>query len=343
MKRNDPLAELMAEAPEVFEIAPGLSASEMRAVYFDFDALREPPYRLFRLDEQGYRYYYRYMEVDGKQKAVLYPSVTTLLRQTTPTSPFLIQWMVENGSAATEKRDMAAAYGTFMHIQFERLLILRQIDLDKMAAVLRDYMEQENIPDKYYFEWLPRIRKDILAFAQFVQDYKVKPLAVEISLVSELGFAGCIDLPCEMTIKDETFSAIIDFKSGRNGFYEDYELQLGLYRDMWNENFPDCPIHRIFNFAPKDWRKSPTYTLKEQTEAASLAMLPHLIEIAKIKDDKRDKDVTYCDGIVNLDGDLSGHFHTISLCELLTTKHAGEQEVETPEAKPEAETLFDAE
>lgn len=328
---NNPLAELMAGEPTPVEVAPGLTAQEMRAIYFDADALREPPYRLYRLDEQGYRYYYR---IEG-DRAVLYPSVTTLLRQTTPTSPFLIKWMVENGDAATEKRDMAAAYGTFMHIQFERLIILRTYDLDKAGAVLRDYMEQENIPDKYYFEWLPRIRKDILAFAQFIKDYNVKPLAVEISLVSSLGYAGCIDLPCEMTSKGETFRAIIDFKSGRNGFYEDYELQLGLYRDMWNENFPDTPIKRIFNFAPKDWRKSPTYNLKEQTDAPSLATLPHIIAIASIKDDKRDKDVTYCDGVIKLDEPLDDHFHTISLAELLTTKHAGEQE--------QAETLFKAE
>lgn len=338
-ENNNPLAELMAEETPVVEVAPGLTAQEMRAIYFDRDALREPAYSLYRLDEQGYRYYYRY--VDGK--AVLYPSVTTVIKQTTPTSPFLIKWMVENGDAATEKRDMAAAYGTFMHIQFERLIILRRYDLDKAGAVLRDYMEQENIPDKYFFEWLPRIRKDILAFAQFIKDYEVKPLAVEISLVSEDGYAGCIDLPCAMTVKGKTFRAIIDFKSGRNGFYEDYEIQLGMYRQMWNENFPDTPIERIFNFAPKDWRKSPTYNLKEQTDAASLATIPHLIEIAKIKDDKHDKDVTYCDGIVSLDdadNTLDLHYHTLSLCELLTTKHAKEQAQET---EPEAETLFKAE
>ena len=317
--KNNPLEELMQGGPQVFEVVPGLSASEMRAVYFDGDALREPAYKLYRLDEQGYRYYYR---LDEAGRAKLFPSVTTLLRQTLPTSPFLIKWMVEEGDSANEKRDMAAAYGTFMHIQFERLLILRTYDLDKAGAVLRDYMEQENIPDKYFFEWSYRIKKDVLAFAQFLQDYKVKPLAVEVSLCSTLGFAGCVDLVCEMTGPRGTFRAIVDFKSGRNGFYEDYELQLGLYRDMWNENFVDVPVHRIFNFAPKDWRKSPSYTLKEQTEAASLAVLPHVIEIARIKDDRREKEVTYCDGVVSLDGELSGHIHTLALADLLATKHA---------------------
>lgn len=323
---NPALAELFApDVPPVVDIAPGLTAEEIHAVYFNKDALREPSYRLYRLNENGHRYYYRF---EG-DTPVFYPSVTTLLRQTMPTSTFLIQWMVQNGDAATEKRDMAAAYGTFMHIQYEKLIITRQYDLDAAGDILREYMERENIADKYYFDWLPRIKKDILSFAQFIKDYNVRPLAVEIALVSREGFAGCIDLPCEMTEKGQTFRAIIDFKSGRNGFYEDYELQLGLYRIMWNEEYPDDPIDRIFNFAPKDWRKKPTYTLKEQTDSPNLAKLPHLLALAAIEDEKRDNVVTYCDGVVDLDSDLDGNFHALSLAELITKRHA--EAVESPE------------
>jgi len=329
MKENtdNALAELLApEVPPVVELAPGLTAEEIRSVYFNKDALREPSYRLYRLNEAGHRYYYRF---EG-DTPVFYPSVTTLIQQTTPTSPFLIQWMVQNGDCATEKRDMAAAYGTFMHREYERLIITRRYNLDAAADSLREYMQQENIADKYFFDWLPRIKKDILAFAQFIKDYNVKPLAVEIALVCKSGgFAGCIDLPCEMTIKGKTFRAIIDFKSGRNGFYEDYELQLGLYRMAWNEEYPDDPIERIFNFAPKDWRKSPTYTLKEQTDSPNLAKLPHLLALAAIEDEKRENTIVYCDGEVNLDEGLENNFHALSLAELITKRHA--EAVESPE------------
>ena len=324
---NPALAELLApDQPPVIEIAPGLTAEEMRAVYFNRDALKEPPYKLYRMTEGGYRHYYRF--VDGE--VVLYPSVTTLLRQTMPTSPFLIQWMVKNGEAATEKRDMAAAYGTFMHIQYERLVITRTYDLDKAKEALREYLDKENIPDTYYWEWLPRIRKDVLAFAQFLKDYQVRPLAIEISLVHpEYRFAGCIDMPCEMNDKKgETFRAIIDFKSGRNGFYEDYELQLGLYRMMWNETFPEQPVERIFNFAPKDWRKSPTYDLKEQTASPNLAKLPHLLALAAIEDEKRETNVIYCEGVINLDDedDLTAHYHSVTLADLIKTRQKKAEE-----------------
>lgn len=327
---NSALAELLApEVSPVVDLAPGLTAEEMRAVYFNHDALKEPPYRLYRLNEAGHRYYYRFE--DGEP--VFYPSVTTLIRQTTPTSPFLIQWMVQNGDAATEKRDMAAAYGTFMHIQFERLVITRQYDLDKADDVLREYMEQENIPDKYFFDWRDRIRKDVLAFAQFLKDYEVKPLAVEIALVHpRWKFAGAIDLPCEMTWKKKRIRAIIDFKSGRNGFYEDYELQLGLYKMMWDETYPEQEVERIFNFSPKDWRKSPTYNLKDQTDSPNLAKLPHLLALAAIEDEKRENSVTYCEGMVDLDKDLEGNYHTLSLAELITAKHQkADESAESPE------------
>lgn len=325
---NNALAELLApETPPVVELAPGLTAEEMYAVYLNSDALKEPPYRLYRLNEAGHRYYYRF---EG-DIPVFYPSVTTLIRQTTPTSPFLIQWMVQNGDAATEKRDMAAAYGTFMHIQFERLVITRQYDLDKADDALREYMERENIPDKYFFDWKDRIRKDILAFAQFLKDYDVKPLAIEIALVHpRWKFAGAIDLPCEMTWKKKRVIAIIDFKSGRNGFYEDHELQLGLYKMMWDETYPDKECEMIFNFSPKDWRTAPSYNLKNQTDSPNLAKLPHLLALAAIEDEKRENTVTYCDGVVDLDGDLSGNIHSLSLAELITAKHQqGEKSTET--------------
>jgi len=48
--------------------------------------------------------------------------------------------------------------------------------------------------------------------------------------------------------------ALIDIKSGRKSFYESHQLQLRAYKFMWNYHFPDCPVERVFNFSPKDYR-----------------------------------------------------------------------------------------
>lgn len=337
MKDNEnALSGLMEpEAPQ--EIFPGMTVEEMRAVYFNADALREPPYRVFQLNTAGYRYYYRFNEAGEPE---FYPSVTTLLKQVMPTPPALLDWMIANGKeGSVEKRDLAAAYGTFMHIQLETLIINRCYDFDNAPAVLLDYMERENLPEKVFSEWVVKIRKDVLAFAQFARDYCVRPLAVEIGLVHpEFKFAGCVDLPCVMrdpkTGKD--FTAIVDFKSGRKGFYEEHELQLHLYREMWNVNFPDVPVERVFNWSPKDWRKGPTYNLKDQTESVNAKKIPYLLALAGIEDDKRDNTVTIVRGVLDLDnGKITDNVLSLSLSELIKTK-ADEKDAPKADAPVEA-------
>jgi len=344
-KTIDPaLAALVEpEQEQAKEIAPGMTVEEIRAVYFNADALKEPAYRVFQLNSDGHRYYYRFNEAGEPE---FFPSVTTLLKQVMPTPPALLDWMIANGKdGATEKRDLAAAYGTFMHIQFETLVINRRYDFDNVPAVLLDYMGRENLPEKVFAEWLPKIRKDVLAFAQFVRDYNVKPLAIEIGLVHpEYHYAGCIDLPCIMTDPKtgKQFTAIVDFKSGRKGFYEEHELQLHLYREMWNVNYPETPVARVFNFAPKDWRTKPTYNLKEQTDSVNARKLPYLLALASIEDEKRDNTLTIVRGVLDLDnGKIADNILTLSLADLIKTKaaqkDAPEQAAKSPETTDEPE------
>ena len=339
MKENniDPAFAAMAEPEPKKEVAPGMTVEEIRAVYFNADALKEPAYRVFQLNSDGYRYYYRFNESGDPE---FYPSVTTLLKQVMPTPPALLDWMIANGKdGSVEKRDLAAAYGTFMHIQFEQLIINRRYDFDAAPSALLGYMERENLPERVFAEWLPKIRKDVLAFAQFVRDYNVKPLAVEIGLVHpDYRFAGCIDLPCIMTDpkSGKQFTAIVDFKSGRKGFYEEHELQLHLYREMWNVNYPEMPVERLFNFSPKDWRTKPTYNLKDQTDSANAKKLPYLLALATIEDEKRDNTLTIVRGVLDLDnGKISDNILTLSLAELIKSKQA---EPETPESAKTQET-----
>lgn len=306
-----------------FEIVPGMTVEEMTAMFFNVDALIEPPYKIWQLNSKGHRYYYRYDENGNPE---FFPSVTTILSQTLPQSPFLIKWIADKGIEESERyKGERAAYGTFMHAAFEELLINRAYDLDGLKSKLKEYIEVNRLPDDFIY-YADDLKKDVLAFAQFVLDYDVRPLAVEIALVHPYyKYAGMIDCPCTMLAKiggTDRINAIVDFKSGRKGFYEEAEIQLHLYRDMWNVNFEQFPITKVFNFSPKDWRKKPSYNLKDQTDSPNAKKIPALLDIAAIEDEKKDNIFTAVSGAIVLDDapDLTQNVISLTLAELVKTK-----------------------
>lgn len=326
----------------VYEILPGMTVEEMTAMFFDEKTLIEPPYKVWQLNSKGHRYYYRYDD-DGNPE--FFPSVTTILSQTLPKAPHLINWIANKGIEEAERyKGERAAYGTFMHAAFEELLINRAYDLDGLKGKLKEYIEVYRLPEGFIYH-ADDLKKDVLAFAQFVLDYDVRPLAVEIALVHPYyKYAGMIDCPCTMRAKigsEDRINAIVDFKSGRKGFYEESEIQLGMYRDMWNVNFEQFPVTRIFNFSPKDWRKKPSYNLKEQTESPNIRKIPYLLEIATIEDEKRDNTFTAVNGMVVLDEnpDLSQNVISLSLAELIKSKAPAEKKKPEPDKAVTVEDL----
>lgn len=312
---------MRAKEKDVAEIMQGMTVEEMTALFFD-KALIEAPYKVYQLNSKGQRYYYRYSD---KGEIEFYPSVTTILAQTLPQSPWLSQWIATKGIQEAERyKNERAAYGTFMHAIFEELLINKTYDLDGLKDELASYIEANALPVDFIY-YADDLKKDILAFAQFVIDYDVKPIAVEIALVHpEKHYAGMIDCPCSMLEKiggKKRINAIIDFKSGRKGFYEENELQLHLYKDLWNVNYPNIQIDRVFNFSPKDWRKKPSYNFKDQTDAASAKKIPALLELAGIANDEKDNIFTSCSGIVDVEKhDLTDNVTSLTLAELVKSK-----------------------
>lgn len=329
-----PFEAVEVEQPTgIFEILPGMTVEEMTAMFFD-GALIEPPYKVWQLNSKGHRYYYKF---DDKGTPEFYPSVTTILSQTIPKSEFLIKWISDKGIDEAERyKAERAAYGTFLHAQLEELIINRTYDLDGLKSKLKDYIDNNKLPTDFIY-YADDLKKDVLAFAQFVLDYDVKPLAVEIALIHpDYKYAGCIDMPCNMQSKpgaEERINAIIDFKSGRKGFFEEHEIQLHLYKIMWNVNFPDIPIDRVFNFSPKSWRKKPTYNLKDQTGSPNAKKIPYLLELSAIEDEKIDNTFTAVSGEICLDNepDLTNNIISLTLAELIKSKSPVEKK------KPESD------
>ena len=339
---------------QAFEIAPGMTVEQIQAEFFNEDALQEQPEPVYRLDSSGHRYYYTFDE-DGEPR--FYVSVTTLIKQTLPTSPSLVKWIAEMGYEESQRfAQERANYGTFMHAQIAELLISRSYNLNLIRERLRMFIESEQLPSDF-MGYADDFKKDILAFAQFMKDTDLKPLAIELVLTNPVdGYAGAIDLAAELTIEEKGFfgefyktganagkpketkrqrriRAIIDFKSGRKGFFPEYEIQLHAYMKMWNMHFEAHPIEKVFNWSPKDWRgKTPTYNFKDQTDSKNAKKLPYLVELARIEDEKRDNTVVSCSGIIDLDNmdSLDNNITELSLAEVVK-KRKQEEEPETTE------------
>ena len=232
---------------------------------FKLDEIPAPP-PLFRYDASGQRYY---AEVTSAGNVIWYPSVTTVIRATSPMAPGLLQWYMKNGADANKMRDDAAERGTEMHILIADYLTGRGVDLDGRSEFQA---------------------KALASFDAFAKEYEVEPLAIEILLHSkDHVFAGTADLICRMTYKGQRVTALIDFKSG-DSFYRDHAVQLEMYRLAWHEHDGNThPIDCVCNWSPKDWRTKPTYNLKEQSGVSSVREVELRSQLFRIANDCKPK------------------------------------------------------
>ena len=331
-KKIKTIKEVLSEAP--IEVAEGITISKLSPIFFDSARLKAQPAPLYRMDMKDSRLYYRFVD----EEPMFYTSVTTMVKNTLPTSPHLIKWIADRGQdEGLAEALLRANYGTFMHAQCAELLIGGKYDLDKLPKKLAEFSAKEKF--EYPKGWEEDLKRDVLAFAQFIIDYEVKALAIEILLWHPDGYAGAIDLVCEMTIEEkgffgETYAsgankgqpketkqkrrvlAIVDLKSGRKGFYESHDIQLSAYANMWQFHFEEC-VEKIFNWSPKEWRSTPSYNLKDQTDSKNIAKLPHLVELAKIEASKREDKVTLISGQIDLTKGLEGHISELTYVELI--------------------------
>ena len=211
---------------------------------------------LYRMDEGDARFYAR---IGNFNEVHWYPSVTTVVGATSPTPESLINWIAQHGrKEANRLRDEAAEYGTAMHILASEYIEGKPLNL----AMIRERFGE-------------RMVKDLLAWAAFIEERDVKLIASELMLYSDFyKVAGTTDLVCEMDWDGKRVTAIVDLKSGRS-FYESHAVQVAYYAAMYNKHAlasddnDFAPVTEWFNWAPKDWTKAPTYSLKRQTDAVS--------------------------------------------------------------------------
>ncbi|GIV35366.1 MAG: hypothetical protein KatS3mg031_2901 [Chitinophagales bacterium] len=249
---------------------------------FDADFINEiipevasvaPLGRLYRIDAPGGLRWY--MRKEGEVKKY-YLSATSFASATLPAGEGLRRWWKEaiNPDEYAARR---AEYGTLMQLLFVEISKKGVFHVKALEEIIEQYPYEEAPA------WRHELLKDAAAWAQFMHDNELRIIAAEFPVWSdEMHIAGTIDFVVEMNFNKKRINAIIDVKSGKKGFYDSHELQLEIYRRAWNENYGKLlEVEYIFNFAPKDWRTAPTYTLKNQTGTIFKETILQRVQVAK--------------------------------------------------------------
>lgn len=331
----------------VVEIAAGTTIEEIKAAYFNENALRQPTYRLCQINARGSRYYYNINEAG---KAEFYPSVTTLIRKVAPENTFLTEWKLSLGKAAADAYTQERAfYGSFIHTQLQELLVTRHYPLDEIRERLKKYAETNNLLAAFVDAHEEEAKEDILSFAKWAIDYDVKPYAIEVALYHrELKYAGLTDCVANMRKYpvgdkrgDERVDAIVDFKTTRKEFHDEHAIQLELYRLAWNLEFPDLPIDHIANVAPKAWsgtaRKAVSYRFEWQTGNPVLKRIPFLIGLYQLEADEESRKIALVSGEINLDNGIDSNISVQTLEEIVANRTEKPQANENSPQEPDSD------
>jgi len=271
-----------------------------KSIWMQKGLILESPVRLFRWRGAGPRRYFTYSAPVTKKKKTIFPvewfnSVTSMIETVFPTSSFLIEWIAKVGlDKAKLIADEAKDYGTVLHAAITKFLLEAHFSLLRDVDDLIMFHVKQNDWKWDVGPWKDRLRRDLVSFAQFAHDVQLEPICIEAVLCHEgYHMAGAIDCVAWMNVvetgffgqvyakggtknpagspkkskKTERILALLDWKSCRKGFYPEHEIQLQLYKVLWDFNFGfgKFKLNRLFNWRPTDWHKEPKYQLKDQT------------------------------------------------------------------------------
>lgn len=323
--------------------------------------LPRPVGHIRRFSQGLNRFYYT---VSPEGTVTIYSSATTLIKDGYAEDTFALEvWrsrLKAEGKNPETELTYAASRGTMMHALIGDYIQGIEINLNNIGQHLIDKHPDLDVP---FFndiirkdeEWL---KKAILAFGQFVIDYNVKPLAVELVMKSEKYMvASPVDMICEMEIDEEgpwgealksgpnkgqpkvikrkkKIVAIVDFKSSQNGFFDKHYFQLQLYKRIAKENYPNIEVEGLYNWSPKDWRTSPTYNLKEQSDGKLNDLCETIFEQGRIKHKWKTPFVTIYKDFISMESYTTGPLmETLPLKQYLekhhgTTRDGGEKDTE---------------
>ena len=127
----------------------------------------------------------------------------------------------------------------------------------------------------------------------------------------------------------KTITAIVDFKSGKKGFYDKHALQLLLNKEIVQENYPELIVEGIYNFSPKEWISTPSYNLKDQTTNPVANELVEILSIGKKRHLKKGKRVTIYSGNLEIgtEFDFTKNYKSLELTDYIVQNRENKRDV----------------
>lgn len=295
------------------KITSDISIEKIINEIFEDSDIIIPSEGMHRLNIAGKRYYYN-ADLDK-----LYPSVTTIISKYHPMNRWLLEWWCKLGyEEALKFMQEKALYGTFMHCIFKYILLgnIIKLTVEYIESMAIYFLTKGNysIKDINIENWIYPAKQDIIGFITWIQEYKIKPIAIEIILCDN-NYAGAIDFVGKGIFNDQEIYFICDFKTGRKIFYDDNPIQLEAYKKLWNYNYPQFKIDRIYNYGCNDYvipphANSNLYRFAEQTDNPVRKRWNHYLamHIRENKEIKIKNLVNIRELELNKDSDLSDIF-----------------------------------
>ena len=250
---------------------------------------------VYRFDGYDSRFYYTFGP-DGAGKPHI--SITSLSDLVLPKGAAYANWLKKYGADSDKIKYERAVFGTIFHKECMRPIIGDDVihgvgyDFDALDepiighTFINDRGEEQQCSRFHMMfpaelrakasKWRMPFKKGLMSWFWFLKTKVARIYAVELPLVHkrwEIG--GTADMIADVIFRNKEELSLIDIKSflmdpeqgPKKSFFDTHEFQLAGLKFIWESQFPEYLIKKMFNFAPMAWvRAEPTFTLENQTD-----------------------------------------------------------------------------
>jgi len=206
------------------------------------------------------------------EKGKRVPGATTVINLYGDNKGALMGWMRKECLAGRDPykvRDSAADIGTVCHALVEEH-VHKALGNEEFKAL--DRLEYSPLT-------MEVAEKAFNAYLQWEKSANIEYIRAELQLVSnEYKYGGTIDIVAKLDGK----LTIIDLKTSK-GVYPDHKIQIGAYRNLYEETFEQRPEAFILQLSKVDGLPHP-HPISETVADSAFEMFKHLLGLYYLRD-----------------------------------------------------------